>query len=191
MLVLTPLDYIQHYELFPMKNLLQTFLFIFLFYSFQTQAQLKWGYKIGINTTSNLATTNFNFSNRFGLQGGVFAEGELFKNVYLQPAAQLDYVGYGLDNASYTKLGLSLNSNLVYKINNFQIGFGPKFIAFISSSPYPLTSDEKTGFGGNVMLGYSLNEKMSIQLSYSQNAQNYQFLKRYTIGLSLLGYFGQ
>jgi hypothetical protein len=172
------------------KRLASLFLLLILS-SFQTQAQLKWGYKIGISTTGNLSTTNFNFSNRFGLQGGIFTEGELFKNVYLQPTAQLDYVGYGLDNASYTKLGLSLNPNLVYKINNFQVGIGPKFIAFLSSTPYPLTSDEKTGFGGNVMLGYSLNEKLSIQLSYSQNAQNYQFLKRYTIGLSLLGYFGQ
>ena len=172
------------------KRLIILFLLSILLY-FQGQAQLKWGYKVGINNSGNIKTSNFNFSNRFGLQAGIFAETELFKSIYLQPAVQLDYVGYGIENSSYTKLGLSLNPNLVYKINNFQIGLGPKFIAFLGSTPYPLSSDEKTGFGGNVFLGYNLNEKVSIQLSYSQNAQNAQFLKRYTIGLSLLGYFGQ
>ncbi len=176
-----------------MKRYFKSIILLLFFCNFKTQAQLKWGYKIGINNTGNISNRNDNlsYSNRLGLQGGIFAEAGLGKNFYFQPAAQLDYVGYGLNVITYNKLGLSISPNLIYKLNNFQIGLGPKFIAMLSSSPYPLSSDEKTDIGFNVLLGYSLNEKMSLQLNYAQNKQSYESLKRYTIGLSLLGYFGQ
>jgi Outer membrane protein beta-barrel domain len=136
---------------------------------FQSQAQLKWGYKLGFglaNVSYPLLPNGGRALNLFSYQIGIVNETMIGKSMTIQPAIIFCKKGSSAVNATYPTHYLDVPVNFIYKVNkNFQLGTGPvlSFLLINDTSK----SYKKMEIGGCIIAGYILDEDSSLNLSYT------------------------
>ncbi|MEA5457743.1 hypothetical protein VB796_01760 [Arcicella sp. LKC2W] len=145
--------------------------FLSVFLHFQSQAQLKWGYKVGLGlsyiNSANVGYAGGSTTSAFSYQGGIVAETPLKgENLVFQPA--LLYCKKG--DAVYTKTYLDIPLNVIFKTtSNFQFGAGP-VISFLLADK--VGTNKSIDLGGNLLLGYNLTENSSLNFNYTFSLAN-------------------
>ena len=177
-----------------MKKRFTILFYLSILLTFQSQAQLKWGYKVGLglsdisraNTSYGVSGGSSNSKSAFSYQGGIVAETPLKgENLVLQSV--LLYCKKG--DAVYSKAYLDLPLNVIVKTtSNIQFGVGP-VISFLLSDK--VGTNKFIDLGGNILLGYNLTENSSLNFNYTFSLFNaaksdYYSDKNIVFGVSLV-----
>jgi hypothetical protein len=188
-----------------MKKLLLLFTLFYASPSFSQEKNKEkikkvfWGYKIGIASTGASSVSNdiSKQTNAFGYCAGIFADIRLLgsENFFFRPTIQLVKYGSNIEfknpkiypNTAVRELGVYFPMGFLYKIDEeFEIGIGGTSTLWFDSN---LTSGVQTTNGVNLVLGYEIDEKTSLQLNYSFETKTEYNYKRNALGLSVLRYF--
>ena len=158
-----------------------------------------WGYKIGIASTgaNSISTDITKQTNAFGYCAGIFADIRIGgrENFFFRPTIQLVKYGSNVEfknpkinpNIAIRELGICFPLGFLYKVDDeFEFGVGGSSTLWFDSN---LTSGVQTTNGLNLVIGYVVDEKTSLQLNYSFETKSDVNYKRNALGFSVLRYF--
>jgi hypothetical protein len=154
-----------------MKNHFIILFFLSVFLHFQSQAQLKWGYKVGLGFANNSFNgSSANANNLFSYHVGIINETPIDEKFAIQPSVYYIKKGYAETFVSFPAHYIDAPVLLTYKPSStFQLGVGPVFSFLLSSS---LIKYKSFDLGANLSAAYYASDRTSLSLNYSFSLGN-------------------
>lgn len=150
--------------------------FIILFFlsvltCFQTQAQVKWGYRVGVGSAINSFNGNTTTAKSLlSYHVGVVNETPIDEKFAIQPSVFYIKKGYAEAFTSFPIHYIEAPILLTYKTSTtFQLGVGPVFSFLLSSYS---TRTNKFDFGANISGAYYASDRTVLSLNYTFSLGN-------------------
>jgi Outer membrane protein beta-barrel domain len=154
-----------------MKKRFIILFFISILLHFQSLAQVKWGYKVGLGSAINSfngSTTTAKSLLSYHL--GIVNETSIDEKFAIQPSVFYIKKGYAEAFTSFPIHYIEAPVLLTYKPSpNYQLGIGPVF-SFLLSSYF--TRTKNFDFGANISGAYYASERTALSLNYTFSLGN-------------------
>ncbi len=149
-----------------MKKHFTILFFLSIILHFQSQAQLKWGYRVGLGSAINSFNGSITTSKSLlSYHLGIVNETPIAEKFAIQPSVLYIKKGYAGAFTSYPIHYIEAPVLLTYKPSTtFQLGIGPVFSFLLSSFS---TRTKNFDFGANISGAYYASERTALSLNYT------------------------